>query len=222
MTSEELNQREAYFKELGQIVTRRHGQNVQAAAHNRAGLSGQEAAVRFGRYLRAARTNAGFSLAQLAAQAKISKATLTALEQGLYSACDIRSKWLKKLAGELDMDVDDLYCLLGRNMPTGNSGRFTQWLNTRWPGWKLLPKSPLVSRPVYATCSAIFLGLTLTTFLWLGFVVSDESPSPRVTDSYVIVGPERRLNIVKAEVGLENQIFIPPSRPNKGGSCCTQ
>ena len=105
MSLEELKQREEDFKEFGEILVRRHGQNYFASFHNDQRVTADEASVRFGRYLRAARINANLSVKDLAAKTRLSQATLMALEQGLILACDIKPKWLKDLAEALTENI---------------------------------------------------------------------------------------------------------------------
>ncbi len=70
MSIEEIERRQAYFKEFGEILVRRHGQNYYSSYHNQNRVTVDEAALRFGRYLRAARSNADLSIKELARLAK--------------------------------------------------------------------------------------------------------------------------------------------------------
>jgi len=220
MSSEELERREAYFKEFGEILVRRHGQNFCAADHNQAGDSEAAAAIRLGRYLRAARLNAGFSVVHLAEGSKISNATLTALEQGLILSRDIKPKWLKTLAALLDTDVEEFYCILGRDIPGGNSHWFAGKLVTRWQNGKRWSESPLISIPVYAASLTIFLGIAISALSFLALETPEPPSSPGEINSFAVAKPEPRLNIIKAERDLESQSFNSPSNPGYGGSCC--
>lgn len=70
-------------------------------------------AVGLGRYLRAARLNAGLSYDELSRRARVDRAALIALEYGLYSPGQIRRTWLARLAGALGEKPDNLALLLG-------------------------------------------------------------------------------------------------------------
>jgi len=239
MSIKEVNQRKAYFKELGQIIAKRHGQNYYAGYDNRQKVTVDEAAVRLGRYLRAARINGELSIDQLARQTNLSKATLIALEHGLILTCAIKPKWLKALAEELNEQIEDFNLTLGRP----NFGPHTGWLmvplahllqcvpkfgKSHWtpgmPRW-LQPglarfREILAAKPLFATGSAIFFCLLMSSIVMLHQTGVVEQPPPnQQRTTFIDVDPERRLNMIKAEFRLEHRgIFI--SQDIGGGSCC--
>lgn len=74
-------------------------------------------AVGLGRYLRAARLNADLSYDELSRRTHVDRATLIALEYGLYPPGQIRRAWLIRLAGALAEKPDNLALLLGTPLP---------------------------------------------------------------------------------------------------------
>ena len=74
-------------------------------------------AVELGRYLRAARLNAGLSHEELSRRAHVDRATLIALEYGLFAPGQIRRAWLSRLAVALGEKPDNLALLLGIPLP---------------------------------------------------------------------------------------------------------
>jgi transcriptional regulator with XRE-family HTH domain len=82
-----------------------------------------EAAVVFARYLRAARSNANLSQAELAAQAGIPEAEVVALEHGIILSTKIKEESLLALAKALDEDIESFTLVLGWGIPRpGRSG----------------------------------------------------------------------------------------------------
>ena len=79
------------------------------------------AALGLGRYLRAARLNAGWSYEALAGEAGLVRVTVIALESGLLPPADIRAEWLDRLAAALNEDAGDLRLLL--NLPVARPER---------------------------------------------------------------------------------------------------
>jgi hypothetical protein len=125
MKAKEIKQRKGFFKELGEILVRRHGQNYYASYDNQNRMRVDEAAVRFGRYLRAAKANRRLSVAETALPARLSEATLVALEQVIILSCDIKIRWLKELARVLAENEEDFYFLLGGK-------KLTSFQRMRW------------------------------------------------------------------------------------------
>jgi transcriptional regulator with XRE-family HTH domain len=218
MSAKEIKQRKQFFKELGEILTRRHGQNYHSSYHNQSRVTVDEAAARFGRYIRAARANRRLSLAELARQTSLSEATLVALEQGIILSCDIKTKWLKDLARALAEDEEDFYFLLGREITYRRRwGWLSDWL-LRLEGQQLpltyyfgLQKVislgfPLYSKPVYAIWSAL-----LFCFVIGGAVLLTpspplmQSPSPTKANVFVKTQPTSQFNPVRTEFDFERQ-----------------
>lgn len=215
MSMEEIEQRQAHFKEFGEFLVRRHGQNYYSSYDNQSRVTVDETAVRFGRYLRAARSNTGLSIKELAIKAKLSEATLIALEQGLILACDIKPSWLKQLADILAENFGDFNILLGRKNPKGPSN--ARWFTERWVTrcQNLLSYSlaSMLSKPVYGAVSVILLCFAVSAFLYLG-AGPFEQPHPKqeVDSSTIIVEPKRQPDLFRADPGLESQAFVEPSQ----------
>ncbi len=207
MSVEEIKQREIHFKEFGDLLARRHGQNYYVSFHNKSRVTVDEAAVRFGRYLSSARANTHLSISELAAKARVSETTLIALEQGLILACDIKPRWLRGLAKALGENPQDFNLLLGRQISSGNSRWLTERLVIKWRNWLIHSKVSLVSRPVYAACSALLLFFVIGAVSIMSANISTPPPH-KETYSYINVSPEHRLNMVKAEFRLESQVLM--------------
>jgi transcriptional regulator with XRE-family HTH domain len=218
MSTEEINQREAYFKEFGEILVRRHGQNFYSSYHNASRITVDDASIRFGRYLRAARVNAGLSPAELAGQVRLSEATLAALEQGFILACDIKPKWLKELAGALGENFEDFNLIVGRQISSGHSRWLTERLISHWQNWLTQSKVSSSSRLIYATCSTMLFYVVVGAISLLSFKAAQQPSAPRKAYSFIDVKPEYRLNRIKAELRLENQIILLST--NLGGGAC--
>lgn len=223
MGDNELKQRAAYFKELGHLLVRRHGQNYTSSSYHRKNNGNvDDAAARFGRYLRAARVNAGLSVAELSGQTKLSKAKLIALEQGLILSDNIKTKWLRQLSKALSEDIEDFNLILGRGL-THRSDRFhkfTEPLAIQWQKLPVFTKILLLSNPVYTTFSALLLCLIMGTFLFFDYQLTEQPPPRKKSASLIIVDPEHRLNIIKAEWGFENQAFALTNTVRQSRSCC--
>jgi hypothetical protein len=221
MRSKEIKQREAFFKELGEILARRHGQNYYSSYQNQSRITTDETAARFGRYLRAARVNAGLTVLDLSTQSRLSTVTIIALEQGLILACDIKSWWLRQLAKTLNEAVEDFDLILGRQTPNKASWRLIDPLILGWESLVNALKVSALAKPAYATTSAIVLCIAISAFLLVEGGILNHRPTPQPPKtSFVYVGPEQRLNIIKAEFGLESQVFILPAYSVAKGSCC--
>jgi transcriptional regulator with XRE-family HTH domain len=237
MRVDEIKQRKEYFKEFGEILVRRHGQNYCSSYDNNRRVTIDEAAVRFGRYLRAARLSRGLSAAELATQAKISQATQIALEQGAILACDIKPKWLKDLARVLGENVEEFNLLLGREI--SHNGRW-DWLAESGPGqvcnvwsfsldyilsgrrsFSFIPaRVYLLSKPIYATLSALLLFFAIGAILRLGTLSSEQPTIPSQEKPFINVNAEDRLNRVQAESDFERQIFISQADTINRRACC--
>ena len=237
MRDDEFKQRKEYFKEFGEILLRRHGQNYCSSYDNDKRITIDEAAVRFGRYLRAARLSRDLSAAEVATQAKISHATQIALEQGGILACDIKSKWLKDLARVLGENVEEFNLLLGREI--SHNDRWS-WLAGPEPGqvsnlWSLsldyvLPERRsfifmpvrvyLLSKPIYATLSAMLLCFAIGAILHLGALSPEQQTIHSKAKPFINVKAEDRLNRVQAEFDFERQIIISQADPINRRSCC--
>jgi transcriptional regulator with XRE-family HTH domain len=238
MRAKEVKKRKAYFKEFGQILVRRHGQNYYSSYNDQNRITVDEAAVRFGRYLRAARVNSGLSIAELAARTSLSEASLTALEHGIILACDIRPKWLKELAEALGENVEDFNLLLGRN---SLESRRWSWLGESWIGYWLnisyyAPKQNLFrfiysefnsfSKPVYAICSALLICFTAGIVLFLSTTSFDQAPSTQPeavstpVEAKATTRPVRRFTMERTEFDIERQALVSPTHSGSRWSCC--
>ncbi len=220
MSANEEQQRDKYFEEFGQHLARRHEQLYAARARGEAAAV-ESASLRLGRYLRAARRNAALDVAQVAERASLPAATVQALEQGLIPADDIKPRWLKQLAAALNEDAADLQLLLGRPLRAPSR---------HWPGLNGRPlfNPGVLSRPIYATLSAMLLGALIGLAVigqghWpiAGQVVvisqeqtpADSGPS---LSTLVHVNANQRLNLIKAEkqkVLLLPIKIVAPSEP---------
>lgn len=218
---DELKQREAFFKEFGEALVRRHGQNYFSSYQNRSRITVDQVATRFGRYLQSARINAGLTTTELSEQSNLSHAKLIALEQGLILTCDIEPKWLKQIAGVLQEDVESFNLLLGRT--TIDSCLTHQSKATMpWQHWANFFKKGFLPKPIHTAVTTILLCMVMSTFFFLIKDIEEQQPPspPRGESSLVNIAPERRLNIIRAEFGLENQVFIAPKYFGSRGSCC--
>jgi transcriptional regulator with XRE-family HTH domain len=239
MQMDEIKQRKEQFKEFGEILVRRHGQNYCSSYHNQSRVTVDEAAIRFGRYLRAARLNQGLSIGELAAQTRLSEATQLALEQGIILSCDIKPKWLKELARALGEDSENFNLILGRKMV--GAGRW-HWLAELWAGQQWLKEMQYpaqhrrgfsltalaghLSNPLYAACSMLLLCLTITStiLLWTPSS-SDPVASPSETQRTVITikptaRPIRRFSMERAEYDFETQALASPPTVGNRWACC--
>jgi|GEM_PF-3551193 len=214
MSMEEIERRQAHFKEFGELLVRRHGQNYYSSYDNQNRVTVDEAAVRFGRYLRAARSNAGLSIKELAHQVKLSEATLIALEQGLILACDIKPSWLKQLANILAENFGDFNVLLGRkNSKDQNNVRwFTQRWVTQCQNLLNYALASMLSKPVYRAISVILLCLVVSAFLYLGTGVFEQSHPKQNVNSRTIIDPTQRPNLLRTDPDLESQVFLKSSQ----------
>lgn len=220
MSLEEFQKRETYFKEFGEILNRRHGQNYYASFHNEQRLTVDEASVRFGRYVRAARVNANLSIRELAAKAHLTEARLIAIEQGLILACDIKPKWLKDLADVLQENVEDFNLILGRQISSGHSRWLTERLIIYWRNWLAYYKILITTKPLYAACSAVLLCVVLGLFSFFSLNSTSSTPLPSHENyTFIDIKPERRLNLIKAEMRLESSVAVLSSNLTTGNCC---
>ena len=211
MSMEEIEERQAHFKEFGEILVRRHGQNYYSSYDNQNRVTIDETAVRFGRYLRAARSNADLSIKELSIQTKISEATLMALEQGLILACDIKPRWLKRLAQTLTENIEDFNLLLGRKY--ANDFNNSLWFTERWlvqcqNFLTYYGKTLLLSKPIYGAVTVILLCFAVSTFFFLGVNYVEKPPPKQETNSHVIVAPKSRPDLFRADPGIEGQVIV--------------
>jgi transcriptional regulator with XRE-family HTH domain len=223
MSAKEIKQRKGFFKEFGTILVRRHGQNYYSSYSNQSRVTTDEAATRFGRYIRAARSNRGLSVAALAAQTRLSEATLTALEQGIILSCDIKTKWLKDLAKALGENEENFYFLLGREI--SYSQRWS-WLNDwllrlqgqQFPLYYFFNQKKIISlkiflqpKPVYAVYSALLFCCLIGGFvLFSPPSFSDPLPSPTKANSFVKVEPQTQFNPVRTEFDFQTKTTVLP------------
>ncbi|HEX9922621.1 MAG TPA: helix-turn-helix domain-containing protein [Anaerolineae bacterium] len=121
MSERDIQEREEFFKEFGEILVRRHGQNYSQRKKTGAVIE-DEAAVNFGRALRQARARAALSPEALAAKTGLSKARIIALESGLIRSGEIKSRWVKRLAQALGVEVETFEGLLRQRVKAGRSG----------------------------------------------------------------------------------------------------
>jgi hypothetical protein len=214
--TKELKHRKKQFKIFRKILTSRHGQN-HLAYQRRGQPLANDAAQHLGRYLRAARANAGLSLEAAALQSKISPATLIALEQGLVLGADIEPKWLVRLARTLGENEQNFNILLGRNRSPASQSQ--PWLSLaeylRLP--EIHSTFSLLARPMYATVSALLLCVIVSATLFLGPAAPHQSPphKPAAGVHFVDVEPTDRPNLIKAEYRLESQVLIPAKEPEE-------
>lgn len=233
MSAKEIKQRKAFFKEFGALLVRRHGQNYYSSYYNQSRVTTDEAATRFGRYVRAARANRGLAVAALAGQTKLSEATLTALEEGIILSCDIKTKWLKDLAKALGENEEDFYFLLGREI---SYSRRWSWLNDwllRLQGqpfplayyfnWKKLVsvKVLLQPKPVYALYSALLLCCLIGGLvLFAPSPVPDPLPSPTKVNSFVRTQPQTQFNPTRTEFDFQPKTTVLPIAFIGRKACC--
>jgi transcriptional regulator with XRE-family HTH domain len=95
----------------------------------------------FGRYIRAARSNKGFTLEELAIETKIPYKMLVMIEEGFCFVQQIRDEWIYRLASVLEEDVSRLYLLLGlpiqaspEESKKGVLDKVRCYLNDGWSG----------------------------------------------------------------------------------------
>jgi transcriptional regulator with XRE-family HTH domain len=228
MRAKEIKKRKESFKEFGGILVRRHGQNYSSSYDNHCRVTTDEAATRFGRYLRAARANRGLTIVELAAQTNISKASLIALEQGIILACDIKPKWLKDLAKALGENVEDFNLILGRKILSNSRW---SWLNEVWLNFTFYaPKQNLfyfiysefnsLSKPIYAVCSALLICFIASLLIFLETVSFDQPAPPQPETPTTIEAkatqprPERRFTMERTEFDYERQAALTsPAQP---------
>ena len=233
MGAKEIKQRKKFFKEFGEILVRRHGQNYFSSYDNQNRVTLDETATRFGRYVRAARVNRGISVTELASQTSLSEATLVALEQGIILSCDIKTKWLKDLAKVLKENEEDFYFLLGREISYSRRWSwFNDWLlriqGQQFPlfyHFKLKShfslKLPLQLKPVYAIYSALLFCLLIGGMVLVTPPpVPTPSPSPTHTRSFVKVPTKTHFDPVRTEFDFEVQNTVLPIASVGRKACC--
>lgn len=211
MFDDELKQRDKEFRQFGKILAQRHRQNF--AAHRAGHKSPQDArAKRLGRYLAAARTNAGLSAADTARRAQMPVGVLLALESGFVPSSRINRKWLQNLACVLREDPASITLFLDDTQ----TSRFSRPQLAAW--WRTLSIS-FQNKPMYASLSTVVLAVMLGM---LFFIKSDahyllpgsgaqmtvvrvtaQPALPPAVDArrptLVDIGPAERLNLLNAE-----------------------
>ena len=196
----EVTQRTKQFKQFGRLLVARHGQNYAAIQNGDTPIA-DDIAIRFGRYLRAARVNVDMPLDELARNARLPQATLLALEQGLVNNNDIKQKWVTRLATTLNEDVSNFNLLLKRRIEQKQSyrHRLTQYIQ--------IPRINLAAKPLYAALPALLL-----CFIFAAALLPENSVTPNMAehsqpDTIIYIAPEMRLNMVKAEHRPEGEIY---------------
>lgn len=205
--------REKEGTDLGQIVSQCYERRLSDESSSRSSRS-------FGRYLQAARYNAGLSVTELAHRAKIPTAALLALEQGFFAAADIQPKWLKRLAAALGENVEDFHLILGSpaHLRPSIFRQFREWL-FGFPRWRTAPKSPQLLRPLYRLGSVLLICIAIATLINYA-IFSSPPQSPEQIDPFIYISTERRLNMIKAETLLEYQLINLSSAPRTTTKPC--
>jgi transcriptional regulator with XRE-family HTH domain len=218
---DEMKQREAFFKEFGGSLIRRHGQNYYSSFQNKRRVTVDEVATRFGRWLRSARINAGLTTTELSEQSNISRAKLIALEHGLILTCDIKPRWVQQIADILQEDVETFNLMLGRTTSDSRITHQSKVVMLWQHGIDFFQKKAL-PKPVYTAVTTILLCVAFGTFFFVNNNIWEQQPpNPHHSESSLVnIAPERRLNIIRAEFGLENQVFVSPEYFGNRGSCC--
>jgi transcriptional regulator with XRE-family HTH domain len=205
--------------ELRQHLIRRHRQNLAG----RRGASSAHKAAALGRYVRAARINAGLSLVQLAQISGLAAGTLLALEQGIIVDEDIKPGWVDRLAIALGEETVTLNLLLNRQ----DTVQVDRWQQVS-AVWKTVSARWLPA-PVYATLPAILLFTLLSIALFnqlefpyratgpqqpvqtLPATVAATVPSSAPPVAFANISAEERLSLLNAE-RVKILIDEPPSR----------
>jgi transcriptional regulator with XRE-family HTH domain len=237
MQADEIKQRKEQFKEFGEILVRRHAQNYCSSYDNQSRITTDEAAARFGRYLRAARLNRGLSIAELATQTRLSEAIQIALEQGIILSCDIKPKWLRELARVLEEDIDDFNLMLGRKI---NHTKAWSWFNEGWIEYRwwlnplqfsvqqqnLLSRMGLLAKPLYVACSTMVLCIAIGSAIFLIRTPSSDQLTPpaevqqRATRTEIQTRPIRRFSMERSEYDFEPQALVSPAPVVSRRFCC--
>ena len=196
----EIKQRRKQFKQLGQLLVTRHGQNYAAIQNGDTPIV-DDVAIQFGRYLRAARINGDMQLDDLARNARMPQSTLLALEQGLIVNDDIKQKWVNRLAGALNEDVSYFNLLLKRRVEQKQSyqHRLTQYVQ--------IPQINLAAKPLYAVLPALLLCFIFAVVLLPENGVSPNPVGYKQPNTIINIASEMRLNMVKAERLPEKEIY---------------
>lgn len=209
MIEQELQKRKKELKALGRFVVEQHQRRLSAEA-------GDPSIVGFGRYLQAARKNAGLSADSLAHRAKLSTATVLALEHALIPAQDIHPGWLKRLAHALDERVEDFYLMLGRP----NKQPRLQAIGSRtvyFFGKRTVGRLS----PLYAVGSTLLICFAVSAIISYSIFLAQPLSTER-SEPFVEISAEHRLNRIKAETLLEYQVIdLPAGGPSAPRiSCC--
>ncbi len=203
MITKDLEQRERQFREFGKLLVQRYRHNYEMFQNDTQETVTDEAAVRFGRYLRAARANAGLSPKALAFRSGVSSATILALEQGLILPQDIRPKWLNKLADGLGEDAGNFNLLLGA-AKTQRISWSRQWLN------RLRQPINISFRlhPVYASLPALLLCIVLSAM----FLFRNGVKTQNDVMASLAITPEGEINLVNADMDTRHEMILVPAK----------
>ena len=222
MRSNEVKQRAKQFGRFGQFLLKRYRHNLAA------NQTGDPAAERLGRYLHAARVNAGLAPADVARQARVPLAVVLALETGLIPVPDIQAGWLRQLATALGEDVDDLELMLG---PQRQKRRSLAWFKAltwphsalpavfqqKQPGRPLLPDIRPPLRSIYAAGLLTILVVCLAAVAVRPIRWGQSKPEllaeplGRSGDLFRIE-PAQRLALLTAESPQRNRVWTPAMR----------
>jgi hypothetical protein len=161
MTSQDQRRQMKSYAFLKDHLLRRHRHNlIQRRGFGQVNPSA--VALPLGRYLRAARVNAGLSRGELAQQTGLPAGTILALEQGLIIPKEIEPVWLDRLSSVLGEDVGTFDLLLARQPAPVRVRRGLLPTLRAWFSIRRLPG------PVYGAVPATLLCLFLGIALFLG------------------------------------------------------
>ena len=211
MTSQKQQQPKEVLRPLREHLLRRHRHN-RTQQRSEGQVSPNTAALRLGRFLRAARVNAGLSRGDLAQQTGLPAGTILALEQGLIIPSEIKPVWLARLSCVLGEDAGTFALLLGCQPPPTRARKTL--LSTLW-AWFSIGRLPA---PVYGAVPATLLCILVSVALFLGVelpyspaeqlqslpAAPVETHIPASEKNYRLVEPrslvpEERLSLLKAE-----------------------
>jgi hypothetical protein len=213
MQLNEVKQRTKQLGQFGDLLLKRYSHNL--ATHR----TGDLAAKRLGRYLRAARVNAGLTSTALAYQARLPLAVVLALETGLIPAHEIEAGWLAQLAAALAENVDDLRLVLGpqvQQRPSWAWLKALQWPRLDQPARPLVPEIRLPLRSIYAA------GLLMAVVCLV--VVAVQLSAPKLPETTFLtkqqqrtgyhfhIEPVQRLGLITAESTFRNRVWIQERR----------
>lgn len=225
MTSQDQQQQNKTFVSLREHLLRRHRHN-RTQRQRLEQVRSNAGTMRLGRYLRAARVNAGLSRGELAQRTGLPAGTILALEQGLIIAKEIEPVWLARLSRVLDEDTGTFTLLLG-SQPAPTAGRRQPLSGLgAWFSIRRLP-GPMYGA-VPATLLCILLGVALFLGVELPYASSGQRQSlpahpaeanvPASEINYHLVEPssivpEERLSLLRAERIKIATPTGPPAQP---------